>query len=166
ALQAYTRRPDCFKRAAGAVRARCATLDMDEAERVDAAISMTLCEIATAAHHAAPLECRAYTTHGNRGAGEGLSSKVRGECVSALSRSAQFWASYSGYLREVPQLCHAFRRWNDIDLARDIYRNATLEKITFLRSAGEREREMARQMERWAGVSTVRCGLKCCSLVR
>lgn len=86
-------------------------------------------------------------------------------------------------------MCHAFRRWNDIgmcyrfsqcssamltrrcvsgvhvDLARNIYRNATLEKITFLRSAAERERETAKQTEKWAVVSTVRCGLRCCFLV-
>jgi len=37
------------------------------------------------------------------------------------------------------QLCYAFRRWNDIDTARDIYRNATLEKLTFLQRLNERE---------------------------
>ena len=55
---------------------------------------------------------------------------------SALSRSAQFWSSYSGYLREMracspdicvicylstvvilAQLCYAFRRWNEIGLS-------------------------------------------------
>ena len=55
---------------------------------------------------------------------------------SSLARSAQFWSSYSGYLREVrtsampyyrayifemnllsaAQLCQAFRRWNDIGM--------------------------------------------------
>ncbi len=39
-----------------------------------------------------------------------------------------------------------------IDLARDIYRNATLEKVNFLYAASEREREMTRQMERRAKV--------------
>ena len=46
---------------------------------------------------------------------------------------------------------------NAIDLARDIYRNATLEKVNFLYAATEREREMIRQMERWAKVFAVRC---------
>lgn len=57
----------------------------------------------------------------------------------ALSRSAQYWSSYSGYLREIrkhfchemsheplirifviitAQLCYAFRRWNDIGTAK------------------------------------------------
>lgn len=48
---------------------------------VIAAISMTLCEIATAAHQAAPLECRPYTTHG----GKDASAKVQGECVGCVA---------------------------------------------------------------------------------
>ena len=46
-----------------------------------------------------------------------------------------------------------------IDLARDVYRNATLEKVNFLYAATAREREMTRQMERWAEVFAVRCVL-------
>jgi hypothetical protein len=55
--------------------------------------------------------------------------RERSLIVSALSRSAQFWSSYSGYLREIrepdhfyvmllmlpsAQLCFAFRRWMEI----------------------------------------------------
>ncbi|KAJ7637056.1 hypothetical protein FB45DRAFT_742661, partial [Roridomyces roridus] len=81
ALDNYSRRPDCFRRVAAQIRLRCGELETDEDERVKAAISMTLCELATATHHAVPLECKSFTV--------------------ALSRSAQFWSSYSGYLREV-----------------------------------------------------------------
>lgn len=33
-LNAYTKKSDCFRRAAGAVRVRCGDLEMDETERV------------------------------------------------------------------------------------------------------------------------------------
>ncbi|KAJ7885704.1 hypothetical protein B0H14DRAFT_2698767 [Mycena olivaceomarginata] len=117
ALQEYSHRPDCFCDVAGKIERRCGTLEMDNDARVEAAISMTLCELATATHHSPPLECASFAMDG----------RSQGECVDALSRSPQFWSSYSGYLREVPQLCFAFRRWNDIDTARDTYRNATIE---------------------------------------
>ncbi|KAF8189975.1 hypothetical protein K438DRAFT_1592842 [Mycena galopus ATCC 62051] len=110
ALDNYSRRPDCFRRVAGNIRLRCGELDMNEDERVRAAISMTLCELATATHHSIPLECASFAV-------DSEPAQVQGDCVDALSRSAQFWSSYSGYLREVrkyPQLCFAFRRWNDI----------------------------------------------------
>lgn len=97
---------------------------------------MTLCEIATAKHYSLPLECRPFSPEGEAP----RDPRMRSECVDALSRSAQFWSSYSGYLREIPQLCFAFRRWNDIDLARDIYKNATIENINFLRSLVNRKR--------------------------
>lgn len=76
------------------------------------------------------------------------------DVLRALSRSAQFWSSYSGYLRETPQLCFTFGRWSDVDLARDTYRNATLEKITFLRHLSQRERILEAQLSTWtSGVS-------------
>jgi hypothetical protein len=84
-----------------------------------AAISMTLCELATARHYSVPLECAPYNAEDGHARGA-ISSRVQGECVeyvstfalccvpdiqgddlSALARSAQFWSSYSGYLREV-----------------------------------------------------------------
>ncbi|EDR09726.1 uncharacterized protein LACBIDRAFT_319136 [Laccaria bicolor S238N-H82] len=97
ALERYTRRPDCFRRVAGAIRTRCGELDMDEDERINAAISMTLCEIATAKHYSLPLECRPFSPEGK----DPRDPRTRSECVDALSRSAQFWSSYSGYLREI-----------------------------------------------------------------
>ncbi|KZP31131.1 hypothetical protein FIBSPDRAFT_42183 [Athelia psychrophila] len=62
ALSAYTQKPDdCFQRTAGRVRGLCADLDagMHEAQRVRAAISMTLCELATASQPP-PLECTPF----------------------------------------------------------------------------------------------------------
>lgn len=73
---------------------------MDEQERIQAAISMTLCELATARHYAPPLECAAFS----KGQQRPPDSFAQSACVEALSRSAQFWSSYSGYLRELRKL--------------------------------------------------------------
>ncbi|KAG5220984.1 hypothetical protein IMY05_C4485000100 [Salix suchowensis] len=135
---------DCFRRATGLIRASCSQLDMLEDERVK-------------------------------------------DIQSALSRSAQSWSSYSGYLRDVrayyprgpyhrrlhltlslAQLCSTFSKWNDIgvsspsqegrladcgfpwvDLAREIYRNATLLKIKLIRSLNTREEKLHSYMRVW-----------------
>ncbi|KAF8882190.1 hypothetical protein CPB84DRAFT_1648017, partial [Gymnopilus junonius] len=156
ALQAYSRKPDCFKKAAATIRSRCTDLDMDEEARVTAAISMTLCEVATAKHYSLPLECLPYS-HDNAHikTKRHMSLQSLGECVDSLARSAQFWSSYSGYLREVPQLCHAFRRWHDIDLARDIYHNATVEKLALVRFLVNREKKADQVVEEMIKQSSV-----------
>lgn len=82
------------------VKTRCEESHMDEQERIQAAISMTLCELATARHHAPPMECAAFS----KGQQSPPSGHVQAACVEALSRSAQFWSSYSGYLRELRKL--------------------------------------------------------------
>ncbi|KAJ3810903.1 hypothetical protein EV368DRAFT_26180, partial [Lentinula lateritia] len=138
---------DCFHKVAGSIRTRCSELDMNEEERVVAAISMTLCELATAKHHTPPMECDMFSARLRAsGPREGFSDEqeefeadIRGNCVNALSRSAQFWSSYSGYLREVPQLCFTFQRENDIDNAKDLFRNISLNQEQFLRMAVDRE---------------------------
>ncbi|RDX54664.1 hypothetical protein OH76DRAFT_986290 [Lentinus brumalis] len=154
-LNAYANKPDCFRRAVGVVQTRCGELETNESERVKAALSMTLCEIATAEDHSPPLEC----AHFQAGIADQRDASP-GKCVSALSRSAQYWSSYSGYLREVSQLCFAFHRWNDIglcfrscvsmthtrltaaDTAREVHRNATVETIAMLRWMSDREKRM------------------------
>ncbi|KAH9968210.1 hypothetical protein BC827DRAFT_1171024 [Russula dissimulans] len=134
----YMRKPDCFRRAAGRIRVRCDEMDMDADQRIRAAIAMTLCELRTAEFHSIPLECEVFSEEG------GLDDHVpHGICVEALSRSTQSWASYSGYLREIPQLCFAYQRGNEKDLALEIYRNATIEKIAYIRHLMQRaEREV------------------------
>ncbi|KAJ7906869.1 hypothetical protein B0H13DRAFT_1572006, partial [Mycena leptocephala] len=58
-------------------------------------ISMALWELATATHSSVPLECASFTPE------YGSPTQSQGQCVDALSRSPQFWSSYSGYLREI-----------------------------------------------------------------
>ncbi|KAJ7669043.1 hypothetical protein B0H17DRAFT_1087224 [Mycena rosella] len=144
AFEEYSRRPDCFRRVAGKIRVRCGDLEMNENERVKAAISMTLCELATATHHSIPLECASFTVDSDVS-----STQIQGACVDAFSRSAQFWSSYSGYLREVPQLCFAFRRWNDIDTAKDIYKNSTIETMNLIQLLLAREKQDLAGKKRW-----------------
>ncbi|KAJ4476437.1 hypothetical protein C8J55DRAFT_431477, partial [Lentinula edodes] len=111
------RSSDCFHKVAGSIRTRCSELNMNEEERVVAAISMTLCELATAKHHAPPMECDMFSARLRAsGPRDGFSDEqeefevdIRGNCVNALSRSAQFWSSYSGYLREVRELHFSYR---------------------------------------------------------
>ncbi|KAI0070931.1 hypothetical protein K474DRAFT_700972 [Panus rudis PR-1116 ss-1] len=143
-LDEHARRPDCFIQVSGAIRTRCADLEMDEDERVAASVSMTLCELATA-KHSPPLECERFV--GGLSSSANTASREQKSCVEALSRSAQYWSSYSGYLREVPQLCFAYRRWHDIDTARETYRNATLEKIAFLKFLQHQERDNQKHHE-------------------
>ncbi|CAA7257314.1 unnamed protein product [Cyclocybe aegerita] len=110
---------------------------------------MTLCEVATAKHHSLPLECASYwkALSEKEDILIPLSRSIQGECVDSLARSAQFWSSYSGYLREVPQLCYEFRRGNDIDFARSIYYNITVEKLNLVRFILEKERKSERYTE-------------------
>ncbi|KAJ4474387.1 hypothetical protein J3R30DRAFT_3508479 [Lentinula aciculospora] len=147
------RSSDCFRKVAGSIRTRCAELDMNEDERVGAAISMTLCELATAKHHAPPMECELFSARLHRNSGPNsreMDPDSQGDCVNALSRSAQFWSSYSGYLREVPQLCFTFQRGNDIDNAKDIFQNISLNQELFLQTVVDREHANKVHVERWS----------------
>ncbi|KAK6971398.1 hypothetical protein R3P38DRAFT_2519010 [Favolaschia claudopus] len=115
---------------------------------------MTICELATAEEQA-PLECRSVPL-------KEASDCVRCDTLSmtfmptlidwvfrAIKSIPQAWTSYSGYLREIPQLCFAFRRWNDIDSARDIYRNATLEVTSFLHMMSSKEAAEKQARNAW-----------------
>ncbi|KAI6006927.1 hypothetical protein EDD15DRAFT_8559 [Pisolithus albus] len=144
-LGSYHRKADCFQESMSRVKTRCEESHMDEQERIQAAISMTLCELATARHYAPPMECAAFS----KGQQNHPSGHAQAACVEALSRSAQFWSSYSGYLRELPQLCFAFRRWLDVDIAKDVYRNITAEKLALLKFLNAREKDSATTQQFW-----------------
>ncbi|KAF5369070.1 hypothetical protein D9758_002978 [Tetrapyrgos nigripes] len=163
----FSRRSDCFRKAAAIIRMQCSELDMSEAERVRAAISMTLCELATAKYHSPPMECFPFSLdHPPQDPDTPKSSnyhEAQGECVSALSRSAQFWSSYSGYLREirttpspycppvpvsfVPQPSSLIEAC--IDLAKDIYLNITQEQASLVHLLLEKEQIQIGQLNIW-----------------
>lgn len=173
-LSAETR-PDCFRTVAAEIKSSCGRhLDSDPDGKVrgrytstdlqstpthaialsSAAIELTKCELATA-RLKTPLECE--TVHfGQDGQHSHHTDSERSQltttCVEALSRSTQFWATYSGYMRELPQLCFAFARLADQDVAKQIYHNITQEKRGLLnilkqhlqQSAEAREEHIAR----------------------
>ncbi|KAF9507471.1 hypothetical protein BS47DRAFT_308429 [Hydnum rufescens UP504] len=154
-LGSYASKPDCFRDVASSLQLRCGKeLEVDVDERVQAAVSMTLCEIATARRHAAPLECSPFVSPPNAAFNPSSRSEradSQASCVEALSRSAQFWSSYSGYLREIPQLCYAFGKWVEIDAAKTLYKNATMEKLALLRMLRDREISIIRHEEGFVG---------------
>ncbi|KAF8604543.1 hypothetical protein BDV93DRAFT_605854 [Ceratobasidium sp. AG-I] len=123
ALKVHSQRSDCFRDASLALHTGCESLDFDSDARVKAAVHMALCELTTADQVSLPLECKFL----------GVEASPK-EVSQALARSAQHWSSYSGYLREIPQLCSAYRRLHEIDHAKSIYANITEEKAELLSS--------------------------------
>ncbi|EPQ30978.1 uncharacterized protein PFL1_01167 [Pseudozyma flocculosa PF-1] len=104
------------------VKSQCGDeLDSNALDKSLAAIRLAACDL-TSALQPLPLECSGILdaeANASQVGEQSLSS-----CVQALSRSPQAWSSYSGYLRDVPQICFALRRWHEIDTARDLYRAA------------------------------------------
>jgi len=113
---------------------------------------MALCELKTAAHYSIPMECTSLVS-GHDGSVDTIERSSYSSCVEAMSRSTQSWASYSGYLREIPQLCFAFRNANGIDQALQLYKNATVEKIAFLRHLGQRTSEDEAFRDSWRALA-------------
>ncbi|KAK6984504.1 hypothetical protein R3P38DRAFT_2575826 [Favolaschia claudopus] len=139
-LQNRINGPDCFKDVARALETNCADYSMGSDLRVRAAIGMTICELATAEsrrHWSAILFSMTFMP------------TLIDWVFRAIKSIPQAWTSYSGYLREIPQLCFAFRRWNDIDSARDIYRNATLEVTSFLHMMSSKEAAEKQARNAW-----------------
>ncbi|KAI0790345.1 hypothetical protein C8Q75DRAFT_111788 [Abortiporus biennis] len=57
-------KPDCFRNVAASIHSQCGELELHEETRIQAAISLTICELATA-HHTPPLECAVQTSNGH-----------------------------------------------------------------------------------------------------
>ncbi|KAG8819550.1 hypothetical protein FRC17_010408 [Serendipita sp. 399] len=134
---------DCFLDASKSLSERCEQMEANQRARVNAAIHLTICELKTAEHVTVPLECTEFTGSSRQGRSDGAKA-----CVEALYRSPQFWSSYSGYLRDIPQLCFAYRRWHEIDTAKNFYRNATIEKIAVLKLMQRRQLQLSEQESR------------------
>ncbi|SPO28174.1 uncharacterized protein UTRI_04611_B [Ustilago trichophora] len=118
----------CYSLIYDQVKAGCARdSDMHPSERMLALL--TICDL-RASNQSIPWECEAAQNSADVFRTE---EATLGSCVEALSRSNRYWSSYSGYLREIPQMCFAMQRWKDTDRARDLYKAATHEKIALLR---------------------------------
>ncbi|CAE6456888.1 unnamed protein product [Rhizoctonia solani] len=147
-LKYHSERSDCFRDASLLLHSSCESLNFDPSERVKVAVEMTLCELATAEQVSLPLECKSIHT--------ASSHQSVSQCVEALARSAQHWSSYSGYLREIPQLCNAYRRLHEIDHAKSIYANITNEKMVFLSSLDAHQSELSLRQKELAGLTEIR----------
>lgn len=137
-LEAYSRKPDCFRRVSSSISARCGDLETNEVERVKGKRTsyMLSADLADTAHipsgacHDVVRDSyrrTSLTTTGMHAVSTGHGLRLHPGRVSremclvrrivvevvrrdltkprrALSRSAQYWSSYSGYLREVCEL--------------------------------------------------------------
>ncbi|KAG7566966.1 hypothetical protein FFLO_01225 [Filobasidium floriforme] len=63
---------------------------------------------------------------------DGEGRAMRGRCLEALHRSPQDWSSYNGYLADATKQCHALKGQQTLDIAKEIYRNSTMEKLALL----------------------------------
>ncbi|CAO1615922.1 unnamed protein product [Sympodiomycopsis kandeliae] len=143
-LRLFQSKSDCFLEAASRVKAICQQgLENDDPNhKIRFAIALTKCELATA-RLKAPLECEGISLKSSKGGERLENSKVGSEsydthfslttCVEALSRSSQFWSTYSGYIREASQLCLALNEAVEVNFAKDVYRNITMEKQAILK---------------------------------
>ncbi|KAG0315868.1 hypothetical protein BGZ99_007196 [Dissophora globulifera] len=111
ALKAYDHKPNCFKKAARALRQDCKNIEMDENEKTKYAIRLTACEIATA-NIPVPSECRIISPQEENSSKEDGNESTPADiasCVQSLGRVPQLWTSYSGYFREVKVMCLVVR---------------------------------------------------------
>ncbi|ORY74297.1 hypothetical protein BCR35DRAFT_142258 [Leucosporidium creatinivorum] len=131
--------PSCFFLALSALpsSAPCEALSRSDSARIEVAASMAICEIKTAGDGEGkmPRECSDW----KKG-----KSKV-GSCVEALARSPQHWSSYSGYLREVVTLCSSYRRWADLQNARDLHASTATTFAAFVEQLQGFEEARARR---------------------
>ncbi|KAG0082845.1 hypothetical protein BGZ92_011309 [Podila epicladia] len=137
ALAAYDKKPDCFKKAAQALRQGCRGIDLDEDEKTKYAIRLTACEIATA-NMPVPVECRDISEVKDPSSSYTNSESYEiSRCVQSLGRVPQLWTSYSGYFREVKVMCLAVQYSLENDELRSLQRNLTrnhADQIALLRA--------------------------------
>ncbi|GAA5835833.1 hypothetical protein JCM11251_007439 [Rhodosporidiobolus azoricus] len=105
--------------------------DPDKGDKVrgELAVRMALCEIGTAGakgegEKKVPRECEEWEAGWRTGRKKGKVGRSGED--RALSRSPQYWSSYSGYLREIVTLCSTLSRWSDLSLARSLHRETSL----------------------------------------
>ncbi|CAO1613693.1 unnamed protein product [Parajaminaea phylloscopi] len=136
-------RSDCFREAAALTKTRCGKhISTEQSSKVAVAIALTQCELATAGQNM-PLECRSYLD--SQRDGEDTRDTEAAACVVALSRSAQFWSTYSGYLREAPTLCLIMRQEEEEASASRLYRAIADEKMALLRALERMRRTAERE---------------------
>ncbi|KAJ3091020.1 hypothetical protein HK102_001931 [Quaeritorhiza haematococci] len=134
ALTAYTMKPQsCFRMAAQELKEGCRKVHVDDYEKTIYAIRLTLCEIATA-NLSPPVECIKFDEfHDFAWTGKEKRNVPAAKCVEALSRNNILWTSYSGYSREVVNMCFAVRYELEREWLAKLYRNLTSAQLTTYR---------------------------------
>ncbi|KAI7868288.1 hypothetical protein BDF14DRAFT_1795060 [Spinellus fusiger] len=110
---------DCFKRAAMTLTEGCQVLSVSESTKIKYTLMLTLCELSTASMKA-PRECRDI---------DSCTDKQAQQCVMKLATSPQTWTSYSGYFRDVEQMCFAIRYPIEKDLLEKLRRDIAENQI-------------------------------------
>ncbi|KZV76600.1 hypothetical protein PENSPDRAFT_385850 [Peniophora sp. CONT] len=124
-LDKYSYRSGCF----GLAVSRCDKHVLNEKAQQRAAVSMAICEIQSASDNIVPAECASFASEHVH---EGVSHN---ECLNALARTDRYWTSYSGYHREITQLCDAYRRSHITELSLDMLQFAMRQQEAALKHA-------------------------------
>ncbi|KAI9096506.1 hypothetical protein DFS34DRAFT_650604 [Phlyctochytrium arcticum] len=142
----------CFRNAATELRAGCADMQMTDAGKVRYAIMLTKCEIATAGI-TSPRECQVDHADRNLPA-----------CVEVLSRVPQLWTSYSGYLREVVNMCFAAQYEAHQENLQRMFLNVTRHQISTFRLIQRQTSDLtqwhAREMATLRNIESIQGGVQ------
>ncbi|KAJ3150503.1 karyogamy protein [Geranomyces michiganensis] len=102
-------------------------------ENANDAVYFTRCEIATA-NIPIPNECKMQAV-----------DRDVYPCIEILSHAPQLWTSYSGYVREVVNMCFAIQYENHRDNVEQLFSNVTAHQISSYRLL----RRQHKDMESW-----------------
>lgn len=155
-LRRSVTRSECHSHIAARLPISCGGEEDDgqvsESNRRAVAISFTLCSMQSALQPV-PSEClpwwksseppvkkisRIISVWSNTPPGE---SDRQALCLGAIHRSPQDWNSYNTFLSDATQLCHALQGQQEVARARELYANATMEKIALLRHLRKKDQD-------------------------
>ncbi|OXG12580.1 hypothetical protein C366_05391 [Cryptococcus neoformans Tu401-1] len=155
-LRRSVTRSECHSHIAARLPISCGSEEDDgqvsESNRRAVAISFTLCSMQSALQPI-PSEClpwwksseppvkkisRIISVWSNTPPGE---SDRQALCLGTIHRSPQDWNSYNTFLSDATQLCHALQGQQEVARARELYANATMEKIALLRHLRKKDQD-------------------------
>ncbi|ORX50387.1 hypothetical protein BCR36DRAFT_404494 [Piromyces finnis] len=109
----YTSKEDCFQNSIKTLKYGCLEMELDDNKKMEYAVELTLCEL-TSANISIPTECQ-----------NNYKTRNMAKCVETISRYNQLWTSYSGYFKDVVNMCYAIRYPLERNLLQNIHRNIT-----------------------------------------
>lgn len=155
-LRRSVTRSECHSHIAARLPLSCGSEEhegqVSESNRRAIAISFTLCSMQSALQPV-PNEClpwwqlseppvkkpsRIMSVWSNTPPGE---SDRQALCLGAIHRSPQDWNSYNTFLSDATQLCHVLQGQQEIAQARELYANATMEKIALLKYLKKKDQD-------------------------